>query len=88
MLNPTYQPMLTEEKLNINLKNASEAEMTKSFSSSHGIFCFCWKIKNQMQSLWSKNIGALLRIFFSIKRGEIIYFPPEGKEIVVFRRAI
>ena len=76
-------------KFNNLAKNASFERMDNPpFSSKSGIFCFCWKIKDQMQSLWSKNIGALLRIFFSIKGGEIIYFPPEGKEIVVFGRAI
>ena len=88
MLNPTYQPMLTDEKLNINLKNASEAEMTRSFSSSHGIFCFTFKSKNNQCDIWSRNIGTLLRLFFSTTNGEIFYYPTNGKGFKVFRRAI
>lgn len=90
MLNPTYQPMLTDEKLNKNLKNASEAEMTRSFSSSHGIFCMCWKIKDQHHSIWCTNLKRLLNIYFALKSPmkELLYIPPAGKIIKVFRRSI
>lgn len=63
-------------------------EMTKSFSTSAGVFCLHWKENNQRQSVWSNNFEKLLEIFFQSKdkEMELIYFPPVGKELKVFGR--
>lgn len=62
-------------------------EMTKSFSTSAGVFCLHWKDSNQNQSIWSSNFVKLLEIYFKSKdKMELIYFPPVGKELKVFGR--
>lgn len=91
MLNPTSQPMLIDETQNlIKVKNTSEEEMTSSFSNLHGVFCLTYLQAGQRCSLWSKDISLLMRLYFNFKDvqdKELIYFPPEGKELVVFGRA-
>ena len=72
-----------------DIKNTSFERMDNPpFSSRSGIFCFTFKTQHNRCNIWSRNIRTLLRLFFSTTEGEIIYFPPEGKEIVVFGRAI
>lgn len=96
MLNPTNQSVLTGEKQYLIIKNTGrEEKMTTSFSNSHaGIFCFCWKIKDQVQSIWSKNFRLLLELFFKNKNKlpslQLIYFPldQEGQMLTVFRGAL
>ena len=96
MLNPTNQSVLTGEKQDLIIKNTGKEEkMITSFSNSHaGIFCFCWKIKSQIQSLWSNNFSLLLELFFKNKNKlpnlQLIYFPldSEGQILTVFRGGI
>lgn len=91
MLNPTSQPMLIDETQNlIKVKNTSSEEMTSSFSIPAGVFCLTYLQSGQRYSLWSKGISLLMRLYFNFKdvqNKELIYFPPEGKELVVFGRA-
>lgn len=95
MLIPTSQPVLAKEKQDLIIKNTgSERKMTKSFSITAGIFCFCWGIKDQVHSLWSRNLKLLLELFFKNKNKlpnlQLIYFPldQEGQILTVFRGAL
>lgn len=88
---PNSQPVLIEENQRINTKNTSEEEMTSSFSNLHGVFCLTYFQAGQRCSLWSKGLSKLIRLYFNfkeVKDKELIYFPPEGKEIVVFGRRV
>lgn len=92
MLNPISQPVLTGEKQDLIIKNTSrEEKMTSSFSIPAGVFCLTYLQSGQRCSLWSKGLSKLIRLYFNFKDvqdKELIYFPPEGKEIVVFGRRV
>ena len=72
-----------------DIKNTSFERMDNPpFSSRSGIFCFTFKTQLNRCNIWSRNIGTLLRLFFSTTYGEIFYYPTNGKGFKVFRRAI
>lgn len=73
-----------------NFKCQRNKKMNQSFFYSLGIFCLCWKIKDQQHSIWCTNLKRLLNIYFAIKSHvkELLYIPPTGEIIKVFRRKI
>ena len=85
MLIPTSQPVNL-----IKVKNTRSEKVTSSFSIPAGVFCLTYLQAGQRCSLWSKGLSKLIRLYFNFKDvqdKELIYFPPEGKELVVFGRA-
>ena len=81
------QLLLDKTILNLVRKNTMNKEMTKSFSTLHGVFCLEWKEKEQSYNIWSFGIEPLLKLFFKInKRQQLLYFPQPNKMMIVFRR--
>lgn len=69
---------------------AGACEMSNSSSANSGNFCLVFKKSDcQSASIWSSNIEKLLRIFFTFPlrvSAELLYFPPEGPMLTVFKK--
>ncbi len=88
---PTTSQLNIVDNKNLIERNTPCEEMTKSFFTSHGVFCFTYLQKGQRCSLWSGNIEKLLLLFFTIKNvsnKELIFFPTDSDEVITIFRGI
>lgn len=92
LFSPTSQSVTIDRAQNlIRQKTPCKEKMTKSFSTSHGVFCLTYLQKGQRCSLWSGNIEKLLLLFFTIKNvsnKELIFFPTDSDEVITIFRGI
>ena len=68
-----------------------EEKMTSSFSTSAGIFCLAWKVKDKICSVWGKNREGLVQLFFTVQKKdcpEVWYFPPGHEPIRILKRRV
>lgn len=77
----------TENFNNLNENTKSDGKMGEPSSYRFGVFCLTWKQGGENCSIWSFGIGTLLKLFFKLNKDQdLLYFPPEGKMIKVFKR--
>lgn len=87
---PSQSQLVLDKTQDFNILNKitkSDEKMGKPSSYRFGVFCLTWKQGGENCSIWSFGIGTLLKLFFKLNKDqELLYFPPEGKMIKVFRR--
>ena len=68
-----------------------EEKMTSSFSTSAGIFCLAWKVKEKICSVWGKNREKLVQMFFTVPKKyypEVWYFPQGSEPMRILKRRV